>query len=231
MRAPVRLYLASSNPGKLAEFRDLARDAGAGAPTTPQLAPDATTNVLPTSATPQVELDLAPWFDELPPFEEDAPTFAENALGKALHYSRSHDGFVFADDSGLIVPALGGAPGVRSARYAGPTATSAQRNAKLLHDLHGKRDTERAAYFVCAIALVQRGRAVAVASDRADGLILEAPRGSQGFGYDPVFYVPALNKTFAELSPQEKNHHSHRGKAFRRLLSLITPITAPALST
>jgi XTP/dITP diphosphohydrolase len=229
VRAPVRLYLASSNPGKLAEFRDLARDVGTGAPTTPQLAPDPATNVVPTSA-PQVELDLAPWFDELPPFEEDAPTFAENALGKALHYSRSHDGFVFADDSGLVVPALGGAPGVRSARYAGPTASSAQRNAKLLHDLHGKRETERAAYFVCVIALVQRGRAVAVVSDRADGLILDAPRGTQGFGYDPVFYVPALNKTFAELSPQEKNHHSHRGKAFRRLLSLMTQITSPASS-
>jgi XTP/dITP diphosphohydrolase len=231
VRAPVKLYLASSNPGKLAEFRDLARDAGPGAPTTPQLAPDPATNVAPSSAAPQVELDLAPRFEELPPFEENAPTFAENALGKALHYSRSRDGFVFADDSGLVVPALGGAPGVRSARYAGPAATSAQRNARLLEELQGKRDTERAAYFVCAIALVQCGRAVAVVSDRADGLILDAPRGTKGFGYDPVFYVPALNKTFAELSPQEKNHHSHRGKAFRRLLSLITQTTSPAPST
>ena len=212
MPAPVRLYLASSNPGKLAEFRDLARDAGAGA------------------TTPQVELDLAPWFDELPAFEEDAPTFAENALGKALHYSRSRDGFVFADDSGLVVPALGGVPGVRSARYAGPAATSAQRNAKLLQDLQGKRDADRDAYFVCTIAVVERGRAVAIVSDRADGLILDGPRGTQGFGYDPVFYVPALNKTFAELSPQEKNHHSHRGKAFRHLLSLATQITSLASS-
>ena len=231
MRALVRLFLASSNPGKLAEFRDLARDAGPSAPTTPQLAPDPATNVVPTSAAPQVELDLAPWFDELPPFEEDAPTFAENALGKALHYSRSRDGFVFADDSGLVVPALGGLPGVRSARYAGPAATGAQRNAKLLEELQGKRDTERAAYFVCAIALVQRGSAVAIVSDRVDGLILDAPSGTQGFGYDPVFSVPALDKAFAELSPQEKNRHSHRGKAFRRLLSLITQITSSAPST
>jgi XTP/dITP diphosphohydrolase len=215
------LYLASSNPGKLAEFRDLARDV-MPVSAAPQVTLVLATDVAPVSAAPQVELNLAPWFDELPAFEEDAPTFAENALGKALHYSQSRDGFVFADDSGLVVPALGGAPGVRSARYAGPEATSTQRNAKLLQDLQGKRDTERAAYFVCTIALVERGRAVAVVSDRADGLILDAPRGTQGFGYDPVFYLPTLSKTFAELLPQEKNHLSHRGKAFRRLLALIS---------
>jgi XTP/dITP diphosphohydrolase len=202
--APVRLYLASGNPGKLGEYRALVRGADSPAPTR---AP--------------IELELAPWFDALPAFEEDAPTFAENALGKALHYSRSRDGFVFADDSGLVVPALGRAPGVWSARYAGPEANSAERNAKLLGELRGKDGPERKAHFVCVIALVHRGEAVAVVSDRADGLILEAPRGDGGFGYDPVFYFPDLGRAFAELSAEEKNIHSHRGRAFRRLLRLI----------
>jgi non-canonical purine NTP pyrophosphatase (RdgB/HAM1 family) len=198
--APVKLYLASSNPGKLAEFRALAR-------------------AVATSAS-AIELALAPWFDSLPPFEEDAPTFAENALGKALHYSRGHNGFVFADDSGLVVPALDGAPGVKSARYAGASATSAERNVKLLWELQGRRGSERAAYFVCVIALVKQGRAVAIVSDRADGMILETPRGDGGFGYDPVFYFSELGKSFAELSGEEKNKYSHRGNAFRRLLAL-----------
>jgi XTP/dITP diphosphohydrolase len=202
--APVRLYLASGNPGKLEEFRALARGADSSA-----------------FARAPIELELAPWFDSLPAFEEDAPTFAENALGKALHYSRSRDGFVFADDSGLVVPALGGAPGVWSARYAGPRANSAERNAKLLGELSGKSGPGRKAYFVCVIALVQRGKAVAVVSHRADGLILKTPRGDGGFGYDPVFYLPDLGRAFAELSAEEKNIHSHRGKAFRRLLRLI----------
>jgi XTP/dITP diphosphohydrolase len=204
VRAPVRLYLASGNPGKVEEFRALARAAdgltGTGAP---------------------VELETAPWFDSLPAFEEDAPTFAENALGKALHYARARDESVCADDSGLVVPALGGAPGVRSARYAGPGATSADRNAKLLRELRGKCGSERAAYFVCAIALVARGKAAAIVSDRVDGVISETARGAGGFGYDPVFYLPYLGKSFAELSEDEKNAHSHRGKAFRRLLRLM----------
>jgi XTP/dITP diphosphohydrolase len=199
--APVKLYLASGNPGKLEEFRTLAR----------------ATDV-PSS---KIQLELASWFDSLPAFPENEPTFAENSLGKALHYSRGRDGFLFADDSGLVVPALGGAPGVLSARYAGPTATSAERNAKLLTELRGRTGPDRAAYFVCVIALVERGCALAIVSNRADGMILEAPRGNRGFGYDPIFYVPELGKTFAELSPDEKNQHSHRGKAFRRLLASI----------
>jgi len=200
--ARVKLYLASSNPGKLAEFRAL----GEALQSEPRTEADA-------------EIELLPRFDSLPSFEEDAPTFAENAAGKALHYSRLTDGLLFADDSGLVVPALGGAPGVHSARYAGPNATNAERIAKLLGELHGKVGTERAAYFVCAIALAQRGRAVAVVTACVDGEILESPRGVGGFGYDPVFYFPPLKKTFAELLPQEKNHISHRGKAFRKVLA------------
>jgi XTP/dITP diphosphohydrolase len=200
VRAPVRLYLASSNPGKLGEFRALARSA---APSVP------------------IELELLPSLNSLPTFEENALTFAENAAGKALHYSRLRDVLVFADDSGLVVPVLGGAPGVQSARYAGPTATSAERIAKLLAELKGKGGEERRAHFVCAIALAEHGRAIAIVSGRTDGEILQSPCGDGGFGYDPVFYFPTLNRTFAQVSEEEKNEHSHRGKAFRRLLSFL----------
>ena len=198
MRAPVKLYLASSNPGKLAEYRELARVQGAN-----------------------IALELLPHFTALPPFPENAPTFAENAAGKALHYSRLRDALVLADDSGLVVPALGGAPGVQSARYAGPDATSPQRNAKLLAALSGKVGAGRQAHFVCALAVAQRGRACAVVTARVDGQILEAPRGTAGFGYDPVFFFPPRAKTFAELSVAEKNQLSHRGQAFRKLLSFL----------
>ena len=165
-----------------------------------------------------------PDYDALPAFEENAPTFAENAAGKALYYSRHADGLVFADDSGLVVPGLGGAPGVHSARYAGPKSTNAERIEKLLGELRGKTGVERAAYFVCAIALAERGLAMAIVTDRVEGEILAAPRGSGGFGYDPVFYFPALGKTFAELPAEEKNLRSHRGKAFRRLLAALYPM-------
>ena len=205
MHAPVKIYFASSNPGKLAEFRALAEsDAGRA----------------PSSTIFRVE--VLPRFDSLPPFEENAPTFGENALGKVLYYSQLSDGIVFADDSGLVVPALGGAPGVHSARYAGPDATSADRINKLLQQLAGKPRQERAAYFCCVIAVIRQGLPIAVISNRADGEILEAPRGTGGFGYDPIFYLPELDKTFAELTPQEKNLYSHRGKAFRRVLSFLT---------
>ncbi len=205
MRAPVRLFLASSNPGKLAEYRALARSAEAE-----------------SSRESAIALELLPGFESLPTFDENAPTFAENAAGKALHYSRLCEGLVFADDSGLVVPALGGAPGVLSARYAGPGASSGERNAKLLHELRGKSGREREAYFVCAIALAERGRAKAIVTARVDGEILEAPRGTQGFGYDPVFYVSELGKGFAEISAEEKNEYSHRGRAFRKLLAFLS---------
>jgi XTP/dITP diphosphohydrolase len=200
VRAPAKLLLASSNPGKLSEYRALART---GAPSS------------------QVNLELTPGFDSLPSFEENASTFAENAVGKALHYSRLSEGLVFADDSGLVVPTLGGRPGPHSARYAGPKATSAERIDKLLGELRGMRGSQRAAHFVCAIALAKQGHAIAVVTDHVEGEILNSPSGSGGFGYDPVFYYPPLKKTFAELTGHEKNLHSHRGKAFRKLLAAL----------
>lgn len=200
MRAAVELILASSNPGKVEEFRALAA----------KCAPKA-----------GVTIELLENLDGLPLFEENKPTIAENAAGKALHYSRLASGLVFADDSGLVVPALGGAPGVHSARYAGAGASNEERIAKLLRELSGKRGEERRAYFVCAIALARDGQPLAVVTDRVDGEILEVPRGSGGFGYDPVFYFPPLKKTFAEIAGHEKNDVSHRGKAFRKLLAAI----------
>src|SRR6266849_6072011 len=169
-----------------------------------------------------IALELLPGYESMPAFEENAATFAENAAGKALHYSRFCEGLVFADDSGLVVPVLGGAPGVLSARYAGPGASSVERNAKLLHELSGKSGRQRAAYFVCAIGLAEHGRAKAIVTGRVDGEILDAPRGDRGFGYDPVFYISALEKGFAEISAEEKNDYSHRGRAFRKLLAFLS---------
>ena len=192
------LYLASGNAGKLKEFQ-----------------------VLAENSRKNWQLELLPDYAKLPEFEESAPTFAENAAGKAFYYSRRSYGIVFADDSGLVVPALGGAPGVLSARYAGQGARNEQKIAKLLFEMKGLEGANRNAYFVCVIAAVRNGRAVAVVSEKVDGEILEAPRGSEGFGYDPVFFFPPLGKTFAELRAEEKSQHSHRGKAFRRLLEVL----------
>jgi XTP/dITP diphosphohydrolase len=195
--SPIHLLLASSNAGKLSEYRELARNF-------------------------PLELDLLPNFRELVEFEETAPTFAENAVGKALYYGRFTDELLMAEDSGLVVPALGGAPGVYSARYAGPKGTEADCVRKLLDAMEGKTGTERRARFVCAIALAHRGRALAVVSDFVEGTITEEPRGPHGFGYDPVFLLPDVGRTSAEISQDEKNRLSHRGKAFRKIRDILT---------
>jgi XTP/dITP diphosphohydrolase len=195
----VKLLLASSNAGKLREYRALAAECGS-----------------------EMAIDLLPNFSHVPAFPEDAPTFAENAAGKALHYSRFSNDIIFADDSGLAVAALGGAPGVLSARYAGEHASDADRNAKLLAELRDKTGDARAAKFVCGIAASQRGKLLAVVSDSAEGAIASELRGANGFGYDPLFYFAPLKKTFAELTEAEKNKFSHRGKAFSKLLDALT---------
>lgn len=195
----VKLSLASSNQGKLREFHALAAQYAG-----------------------EIEIGLLPRFSEFTAFSEDAPTFAENAAGKALHYSRFTNELVFADDSGLVVASLNGAPGVRSARYAGKNASDQERNAKLLAALRDKKDAARNAKFVCVIAAAKQGKMLAVVSDSADGIIANEPRGTHGFGYDPVFYFASLKKTFAELTGAEKNQFSHRGKAFSRLCNALT---------
>jgi XTP/dITP diphosphohydrolase len=196
------LIVASSNEGKVREYRALAASADAS-----------------------VDLALLPNFAALLKFDEAANTFGENAVGKALHFSHFAEGLVIADDSGLVVPALGGAPGVHSARYAGPDASDADRICKLLDAMRGKKDADRRARFVCVVALAERGEARGVFSASAEGELLDAPRGEGGFGYDPIFFFPELGKTFAEITREEKNRHSHRGIAFRKALDFLVSAT------
>jgi len=201
----LRLYLASANPDKVREFREAAGAQG-------------------------FLLEAVPGIEHLPPCVEDGLTFAENARKKALHYSACTDGLVFADDSGISVDALGGAPGVHSARFAGPVTDDAANNRKVLAELRRLEETSapkvehapnRAAHYVCVIVLAQEGKVLTTVEGRADGLIIDTPRGSGGFGYDPYFFFPPLGKTFAEITSAEKFAVSHRGEAFRRLLDYL----------
>ena len=191
------LYAATGNPAKLAEFQAAAAAVG-------------------------LRLEPVPGFASLPPCVEDGVTFEENALKKAVHYNRGAGELVFADDSGLEVAGLGGAPGVFSARYAGPGATDVQNNLKLLRELESLPATARSARFVCVIALARRGQVLATFEGHVDGVVAPAPAGRGGFGYDPLFLLPELGRTFAEVAPQEKLRYSHRGRAFRALLGWIS---------
>ncbi|MCB9554978.1 MAG: XTP/dITP diphosphatase [Deltaproteobacteria bacterium] len=157
----------------------------------------------------------------LAPVEEDGTSFAENALKKARAAAEQTGYPAIADDSGLQVDALGGRPGVHSARYAGPNATDQQRNEKLLGELAELGEVERGARFVCAIALVYPDGRHVVVEDECRGQILEAPAGTGGFGYDPLFFVPELGCTFAEAEASLKNQLSHRGRALRQLVKLL----------
>ncbi len=190
------LYLASTNPGKLREFQQAASESG-------------------------ISVEPLPGIENFPACIEDGRTFEENARKKAAHFSSYSDGFVFADDSGLCVDALDGAPGVRSARFAGGGADDRANNQKLLAEMRGLSGSRRTAHYVCVIALGRDGRIWAVAEGRVDGSILEEPRGAGGFGYDPLFFYPPLRKTFAELTAEEKFRVSHRGKAFRKLVQYL----------
>ena len=168
------------------------------------------------------------------PPAEDGTTFEENARSKAIEYSLHAPGMiVLADDSGLEVDALHGAPGVRSARYAGdanfePDSSPAldddsRNNEFLLENMRGIPPLRRTARYRCVLAAARDGECIAVAHGTVEGIILEAPRGSGGFGYDPLFYVPELHHTMAEISLEEKYKISHRGHALRRLLTQLVP--------
>jgi len=154
-------------------------------------------------------------FGPIPAVEEDGDTFEENAYKKA-HFTAKALGFpALADDSGLVVPALGGEPGVRSARYGGDEANDLENNLKLLKAMAGV--TNRMALFQCVIAIaVPRGPAL-IYEGKCEGEIADKMEGDQGFGYDPLFYYPSLKKTFAQMSLEEKNQVSHRGKAMAEL--------------
>lgn len=155
--------------------------------------------------------------------QEDGKTFGDNAEQKARYFSKQSGLPTLADDSGLCVDALDGAPGIHSARFAGMPANDKANNAKLLELLKNVPDTQRTAHFVCVMACVLIDGRVIFSEGRCDGLILHKPRGISGFGYDPLFFVPEEQMTFAELPPDRKNAISHRGKALRGLAEkLIT---------
>jgi XTP/dITP diphosphohydrolase len=197
------LYVASTNPGKL---RDFALAAGRH----------------------DILILPLPGLDTIEAPAEDGLTFEDTARDKAIYYSRFlPGGLVLADDSGLEVDFLGGAPGVRSARYAADagfraaSSTDANNNLFLLQELTAAAGAERGARYRCALALAQDGASILTAEGAVEGQILTAPRGSGGFGYDPLFYLPGLQRTMAEIDDQARWTHSHRGEAFRSLLNLI----------
>ena len=192
----IKLLLATKNRGKVVEIRGLLGMTGQKNVEVVTLAD------MPNAAEPR----------------EEGKTFSENARIKALHYAAAYRILCIADDSGLAVDALGGRPGVRSARYAGPDAADEENNAFLLDDLNPHPRPWKAA-FVCVAVCALPGRVIAEAAGRISGEILPVPRGIGGFGYDPLFLVEGTGKTMAELSTEEKNRISHRGQAIRKLIA------------
>ena len=204
-----KILIATSNAGKLRDFAGAARKHG-------------------------VEIAGIPHFSSLPAVVEDGLTFGANARKKAEAYSQHVPGeIVVADDSGLEIDALQGAPGVHSARYAAPDLHNKEpheadantddeaNNARVLRELKGIPPVQRKGRFVCLLAAARDGKTLATFRGIAEGIILEAPRGTNGFGYDPLFYFPKIGKTFAELAAEEKARYSHRGAAFLQLLQWI----------
>lgn len=199
-----RILIATSNPGKLRDFAGAAAAHG-------------------------IEIGSIPNFSSPPAVIEDGLTFEENARKKAEEYSRYVPAeIVVADDSGLEIDALDGAPGVHSARYAADQPHLASENtddeinnARVLRELKNVPFEKRMGRFVCVLAAARDGKTLATFRGTAEGMILDGPRGSNGFGYDPLFYFPEIQKTFAELSAEEKARYSHRGAAFRRFLEWI----------
>jgi XTP/dITP diphosphohydrolase len=199
-----KIFIATSNPGKLRDFAGAASEQ-------------------------QIEIRSIPNFSALPAVLEDGLAFESNARKKAEEYSRAVPGeLVLADDSGLEIDALNGAPGVHSARYAaqeyqqpGENTEDHANNARVLRELSNVAPRQRAARFVCVLALARDGKTLATFRSTAEGIILAAPRGNSGFGYDPLFYFPEIDKTFAELTAEEKSQYSHRGAAFRQLLEWL----------
>jgi XTP/dITP diphosphohydrolase len=199
--AETDLLLASMNPGKLQEMKELV----AG---------------LPFRVFCPVELGIR----ESP--EETGATFIENAILKARHYARRSGRLTVADDSGLSVDALDGGPGLYSSRFGGPGATDADRNRFLLEKLAGVPAERRGARFTSAVAVVKDGEVLFQTEASVEGRIAEAPRGPNGFGYDPLFFYPPFGRTFGEVAPREKARVSHRGQAFARLREFLTRMAA-----
>jgi len=191
MHKEIPLVIATGNPGKVLEIEDLL-------------------NGFP------IQIKSLSDFGPIPEVEEDGETFEENAYKKASFTAKILGIPALADDSGLMVDALVGEPGVRSARYAGSNATDQQRVAKLLNAMQGQ--TNRNAAFECVISIAVPSGPALTYEARCEGLIAEAPKGQRGFGYDPVFFYPPLNKTFGQMTLAEKRDISHRGKALNELI-------------
>lgn len=186
----MRIYCATTNPGKLREFRRAFENL--------------------------IDLDILPGLESIPVCEETGATFEENAIQKALYYSKHSKGYLFAEDSGLEVDALAGQPGVYSARFAGPGATDEANNRLLLDRMRDLPD--RTARFVCVVALAEHGLLVRTFRGEVEGSLTEAPRGVNGFGYDPLFFYPPFGCTFGEVPLERKMTVSHRAKALRAML-------------
>lgn len=186
------LLLATTNPGKIREIR---------------------------GALEGLPLEVLGLGDVLPGLihRERGTSFLENARAKSLFYSRKWNGLTLAEDSGLEIDSLGGAPGVRSARFSSPRPTDEKNNRKILRLLAAVPAKGRGARFVCVMVLARDGRVIKEIRAEVRGRIGSGPRGRNGFGYDPLFYYPPLRKSFAELRPEEKNAVSHRGRALRKL--------------
>lgn len=199
----IRLFAASGNPGKLCEFR-LAAEGFAG-----------------------IEIELLPNFSKIEPCIESGMTFEENAILKARHYGRHASGLLFAEDSGLEVDALGGAPGVFSARFSGQYATDASNNRLLLDTLNGVEP--RTARFVSVVALIEGDQIRGTFRGAVEGIIAAEPRGAGGFGYDPLFFYPPFGCTFGEATAEQKLSVSHRGQALRAMLETLKQ-TQPAIA-
>lgn len=187
------LYCATTNPGKLREFQAILEGA--------------------------ISVEPLPGLSSIPVCDETGNTFEENATQKAVYYSRFCKASLFVDDSGLEVDALGGAPGVYSARFAGTAATDDENNGLLLEKM--KDNSERIARFVCVVALARAGLLLATFRGEVEGVLLNEPRGHYGFGYDPLFFYPPFGGTFGETPPEKKMTVSHRGKALRAMLGYL----------
>jgi XTP/dITP diphosphohydrolase len=184
------IVLATSNKGKISEIKELLKGF-------------------------DIRIKSLLDFDPIPPVVEDGETFEDNAYKKASFTAKALGFPSLADDSGLVVEALGGAPGVYSSRYAGDNASDQDRIIKLLMEMRGKAD--RRAYFESVIVIAVPSGPAFIYKGRCEGLITDEPKGNYGFGYDPVFYYPPLDRTFAQMSGEEKNRVSHRGKAMTKL--------------
>lgn len=191
-----KLLIATTNQGKAEEIRSFLKE-------------------LPLIVSSLLE------FDSADIYEEDSSSFLANARGKSLFYGQLWEGLTLGEDSGLVIDFLEGAPGVISARFSDPGATDAKNIAKVLRLMEGVPEEKRNARFVSCLVLSQGGKVLSEITGETKGVIASAKRGRSGFGYDPIFYYPPLDRTFAQLSPVEKNRVSHRGQALKQLKAFL----------